>query len=152
MAIRNLTPFNDPQFRKKSRPVTAFDEKLWVLLEDMFDTLKKAKGYGCAAVHVGILRRVVVIHDENNVIELINPEITHESDEKQTVMESSIAPNAPHGSYVFRPKEVTVSAFDRNGKTITLNAKGFLAATLCHEIDHLDGILYTDKIINGGKP
>jgi peptide deformylase len=144
MALRILTNWNDPLFRKKSRIVEKYDERLWALLDDMRETLDKAGGYGCAAVHVGVLRRVVVVNDESGVIELINPTITGESAETQEVLEGSIAPGAPRG-YVTRPMSVTVSAFDRNGNPITADGTDFLAATFCHEIDHLDGILFTDK-------
>ena len=144
MALRNLTNWNDPIFRKKSRAVEKYDERLWTLLDDMRETLEKVGGYGCAAVHVGILRRVVVANDESGNTELINPTIIEESSETQDVMEGSIAPGAPR-SYVTRPKNVTVSAFDRSGNPITVNSSDFFAATLCHEIDHLDGIMFTDK-------
>ena len=150
MALRYLTNWNDPKFRKKSRPVENFDERLWTLLDDMRDTLEKVRGYGCAAVHVGVLRRVVVILDEsgeNGVIELINPIITERSEETQEVLEGSIAPGAPRGT-VIRPKNITVSALDRNGNPLTITVSDFLAATLCHEIDHLDGILFADKMKN----
>jgi peptide deformylase len=146
MGLRNLTSWDDPIFRKKSRPVVKFDERLWTLLDDMRETLEKVNGYGCAAVHVGILRRVVVVNDKNGVIELINPSITEASEETQEVMEGSIAPGAPRGT-VIRPKSVTVSAFDRNGNPITVSGSDFLAATLCHEIDHLDGIMFIDKAV-----
>lgn len=144
MALRNLTNWNDPLFRKTSRPVEKFDERLWSLLDDMLETLKHMGGYGCAAVHVGILRRAVAIDDESGVIELVNPSITHESADVQEVLEGSIAPGAPRGTAT-RPQSVTVSAFDRKGNPITITGHDFLAATLCHEIDHLDGILFTDK-------
>jgi len=144
MGLRNLTNWNDPVFRKKSRSVDKFDERLWTLLDDMRETLDKAGGYGCAAVHFGILRRVVVVNDDSGIIELINPSLVEASDKKQDVLEGSIAPGAPQG-YVSRPKYVTVSAFDRNGNPITISGSDFLAATLCHEIDHLDGILFIDK-------
>jgi len=144
MALRNLTNWNDPIFRKTSRPVEMFDERLWSLLDDMLETLKHTGGYGCAAVHVGVLRRAVVVDDEHGVIELINPTITHESADTQEVLEGSIAPGAPRGT-VTRPKSVTVEAVDRKGNPVTVNGSDFLAATLCHEIDHLDGILFTDK-------
>lgn len=144
MALRSLTSWNDPLFRKVSRPVETFDERLWMLIDDMHETLKKVGGYGCAAVHVGVLRRVVVIHDDDGIIELINPTITKESAETQQVHEGSIAPDAPRGTLT-RPRRVTVAAFDRTGKAITVSGNDFLAATLCHEIDHLDGIPFMDK-------
>ena len=146
MALRNLIDWNDQMFRKRSREVEKFDERLWMLLDDMRETLEKAGGYGCAAVHIGILRRVVVVNDENGVIELVNPEIVETSEETQEVHEGSIAPGAPHGK-VIRPQSVTVSAFDRNGAPATVKGEGFLAATFCHEIDHLDGIMFIDKAI-----
>lgn len=148
MASRMLTSWNDPLFRKKSRPVERFDARLWVLLDDMLDTLQKVGGYGCAAVHIGILRRVVVVNDKSGVIELVNPVITEESAAVQEVAEGSIAPGAPRGT-VIRPQSVTVSAFDRNGAPITVRGSDFLAATFCHEIDHLDGILFVDKAKEG---
>jgi peptide deformylase len=144
MAIRNLTNWNDPLFRKTSKPVTNFNDRLWALLDDMRETLEKVKGYGCAAVHVRVLRRVVVVLDKDGVIELINPSITETSEKMERVLEGSIAPDAPRG-YVERPDKVTVSAFDRHGEPIKITGEGFLAATLLHEIDHLDGILFTDK-------
>jgi len=147
MALRNLTNWQDPVFKKKSREVEKFDERLWNLLDDMRDTLEKVNGYGCAAVHVGFLRRAVVINGENGTIELINPQIVRASSETQNVLEGSIAPGAPRG-YVERPKSVRVSALDRNGSPITVNGEGFLAATICHELDHLDGILFAEKILN----
>ena len=148
MAIRTLTNWNNPLFRKTSRTVEKFDERLWNLLEDMRETLEKVNGYGCAAVHVGVLRRAVVILDDSSVIELVNPVIIETSAEMQIVKEGSIAPDSPQGE-VTRPKSVTVSAFDRNGEPITVSGEGFLAATLYHEIDHLDGILFTSQMKAG---
>jgi peptide deformylase len=148
MALRNLTHWNDPFFRKKSREVEKFDERLWELLDDMRETLEAVNGYGCAAVHVGVLRRVVVINDSKGLIELVNPVLTEASAETQNVLEGSIAPDAPRG-YVTRPKSVTMSGFNRNGEAITISGTDFLAATLCHEIEHLDGVLFVDKIIDG---
>jgi len=144
MGLRNIIDWNDPMFRKTSRPVEKFDGRLWTLLDDMRETLEKTGGYGCAAVHVGVLRRVVVVNDDSGVIELVNPVITQESQDTQSVMEGSIAPGAPRGT-VIRPKRVTVAAFDRHGGPVTVTGEGFLAATFCHEIDHLDGVLFTDK-------
>jgi len=144
MAIRNLTNWNDPIFRKTSRIVEKFDERLWQLLDDMCETLEKVNGYGCAAVHIGVLRRAGVVNDNKGVIEFINPTIIETSADTQNDLEGSIAPGAPQG-YVTRPKSVKVSAFDRNCNPITISGSDFLAATFCHEIDHLDGILFTDK-------
>jgi peptide deformylase len=145
VALRIITNWSDPLFRKKSREVEKFDERLWELLDDMLETLKAVNGYGCAAVHVGVLRRVVVINDSNGLIELVNPMLTEVSEETQNVLEGSIAPDAPRG-YVTRPQSVTVSAFNRDGEAITISGTSFLAATLCHEIDHLDGVLFAKKL------
>ena len=145
MGLRNLTQWNDELFLKKSRPIEKYDDRLWMLLDDMNETLKKVGGYGCAAVHVGVLRRVVIVNDDKGVIELINPVIIESSVETQEVIEGSIAPGAPRGT-VIRPKNVTINAFDRNGNPISVKGTDFLAATFCHEIDHLDGIKFTDKI------
>ena len=144
MGLRNLTHWGAPLFRKKSRAVEKYDERLWELLNDMRETLVKVGGYGCAAVHVGVLRRVVVVNDESGVIELVNPVVVEMSEETQEVFEGSIAPGSPRG-YVTRPQIVTVSGFDRNGKEITVKGDGFLAATLLHEIDHLDGVMFINK-------
>ena len=144
MALRNLTNWNDPIFYKISKPVTDFNERLHTLLDDMLDTLKHVGGYGCAAVYIGILRRVVVVNDKDGVIELVNPVITDTSDDTQEVAEGSIAPGAPRG-IVTRPKNVTIEAFDRHGVQITVKSSDFLAATFCHEIDHLNGIRFIDK-------
>jgi len=146
LAIRNLTNFHDERFRKKSKWVVKFDERLWELLDDMHDTLNHVKGYGCAAVHVGILRRAVVVIDKGNVIELINPYIKDASSKTERVLEGSIASGAPRG-YVERPSNVTVSAVNRHGEPFEVTGEGFLAATFCHEIDHLDGILFADKVV-----
>ena len=146
MAIRNIRSWDDRVYRKQSRMVEVFDERLWNLLDDMRDTLVKVGGYGCAAAHVGVLRRVVVVNDDSGVIELVNPVITESSAETQEVLEGSIAPGSPHGK-VIRPKSVTVKGFDRHGNEITVTSDGFLAATFFHEIDHLNGILFTDKMI-----
>lgn len=145
MGLRSLTNWNDPIFRKKSKVVERFDERLWMLLDDMHETLKKVGGYGCAAIHVGVLRRVVVVNDKDGVIELVNPEIIEKSEELQVVSESSIAPGAPRAR-VTRPKSVAVSASNRHGNPVVVKGEGFLAATFCHEIDHLEGVLFTDKV------
>lgn len=145
MALRNLISWNDPMFRKKSRTVESFDSRLHALLDDMLETLETVGGYGCAAVHVGILRRAIVINDSAGVIEIVNPEIIEASGETQEVGEGSIAPDSPRGT-VIRPQSVVVSGLDRNGNPVSYSGSDFLAATFCHEIDHLDGMLFTDKL------
>ncbi|MCL1914469.1 MAG: peptide deformylase [Eubacteriaceae bacterium] len=144
MAIRNIRNWKDPIFRKTSRVVESFDERLGELIDDMADTLQASRGLGCAAVHVGVLRRVVVLRASNGLIELVNPVIEAASEETHDIIESSIASSSPK-CYVNRPVSVTVSGFDRHGHPVSLSGAGYLAAAICHELDHLDGILFTDK-------
>lgn len=146
MALREIMKFGDDILRKKCRTVTVFDEKLATLLDDMAQTLAGAEGVGLAAPQVGILRRAVVIdlHDGKNALELVNPEIIS-SDGKQLGDEGCLSAPGEWGR-VERPMRVTVKAFDRNGKEITVKGDGLLARAICHEVDHLDGILFTDRI------
>ena len=146
MALREIVKYGDDILRKKCRPVTAFDEKLHTLLDDMAETMAEAKGAGLAAPQVGMLRRVCVIdvHDEHGVIELVNPEIIS-VEGSQTGNEGCLSlPNEWHE--VERPVKVTVKAQDRNGEEFTLTGEGLLARALCHETDHLDGVLFIDKM------
>jgi len=146
MAIRNIREWNDPIFRKTSRVVESFDERLGELIDDMAQTLQASRGLGCAAVHVGVLRRVVVVSTGNGIVELVNPVIEAASEETHDIIEISIASGSPK-CYVNRPVSVTVSGFDRHGQPVSLSGAGYLAAAICHEVDHLDGILYTDKSV-----
>ncbi len=146
MALRQIVKFGEDILRKKSRPVTNFDERLWTLLDDMAETMKKAEGAGLAAVQVGVLRRVVVIdvRDEHGLIELVNPEIVS-TEGTQCGGEGCLsAPNV--WEEVERPNVVTVKAQDRNGNEFTITGSALLARAFCHEIDHLDGILFTDHV------
>lgn len=146
MALREIVKFGDDILRKKCRPVTSFDDKLGTLLDDMVQTLRSADGAGLAAPQVGILRRVVVIdvHDNHGVIELVNPEIISQEG-VQTGNEGCLS--AP-GEWceVERPAVVTVKAFDRRGNEFTMRGDGLLARAICHEADHLEGILFTDRV------
>lgn len=146
MALRQIVKFGEDILRKKSRPVTNFDERLWTLLDDMAETMKSKDGAGLAAVQVGVLRRVVVIdvRDEHGLIELINPEIVSEEGTQCGGEGCLSAPNV--WEEVERPNVVTVKAQDRHGKEFTLTGKALLARAFCHEIDHLDGILFTDHV------
>lgn len=145
MAIRNIVTVGDSVLRKKSRPVVNFDEKLWTLLDDMKDTLKKAEGAGLAAVQVGILRRAVIvdIDDGKGLVELINPEIVEVSEEVEDGEEGCLSVPGEWGM-VKRPVTVTVRAQNREGKWCMYKGEGLRARCFCHEIDHLDGKLYTD--------
>lgn len=149
MAIRNIVKVGDELLRKKSKPVHDFDENLWELLDDMKETMYKNNGMGLAAVQVGVLKRVIIIEANNMFMELINPEIISErgSDiEKEGCL--SVGTNY---EYVKRPMQVTVKAQDRLGYDFTITGEKYLARVLCHEIDHLDGILFIDKVEKGYK-
>lgn len=152
MALRQIVKFGEDILRKKSRPVTNFDERLWTLLDDMAETMRSKDGAGLAAVQVGVLRRAVVIdvHDEHGLIELINPEIVSEEGTQIGGEGCLSAPNV--WEEVERPNIVTVKAQDRNGKEFTLTGSALLARAFCHEIDHLDGILFIDHVKNDGVP
>ena len=146
MALREILNFGDEALRKKCRPVTNFDERLGALLDDLTETLLASDGVGLAAPQIGILRRVAVVNvrDDRGTIELVNPEIIEEKG-NQTGNEGCLS--AP-GEFceVERPYEVTVKAFDRNGNEFTIKGKELCARAFCHEIDHLDGILFIDHV------
>ncbi|AYO30402.1 peptide deformylase [Biomaibacter acetigenes] len=150
MAIRNIRKYGDEILRKKARDVTVFDDNLKTLLEDMAETMKDANGVGLAAPQVGILKKVVVIDVGNGLIELINPEIVFEEGEVVEV-EGCLSIPGVNGE-VARPQKVKVKALDRNGKKIEIEGEDLLARALCHEIDHLNGILFVDKVIKFVKP
>lgn len=144
MAIRNIRTDNDPILRKKSRIVENFDEKLWVLLDDMKDTMYQAEGVGLAAVQVGVLKRVVIVDVGDGLIELINPEII-EIDGEQFGVEGCLSLPGKSG-YTLRPMTVKVKAQNRNGNWCVYKGTELKAKAFCHEIDHLDGTLYIDKL------
>lgn len=145
MPSRNIRIIGDDLLRKTSRPIENFDEKLHALLDDMAETMYASDGVGLAAPQVGILRRAVVIdvRDGEGLIEMINPEIL-ESSGSQTDAEGCLSVPEYVG-VVTRPDTLTVRAFDRNGNEFTKTATGFFARAVCHELDHLDGILFVDK-------
>ena len=143
MAIRNVVQVGDDILRKKCFAVARFDEKLATLLDDMKDTVRKEEGAGLAAPQVGVLRRAVVIDVEEGFFELVNPVIVQAKGE-QIGYEGCLSVRGRRG-VVRRPMEVTVEFFDRFGKPQKLTARGFFARAVCHELDHLDGVLYIDK-------
>ncbi|MCL2839059.1 MAG: peptide deformylase [Oscillospiraceae bacterium] len=150
MAIRNIIKDGDDILLKKSKLVTQIDEKTIQLLEDMKETLKKADGVGLAAVQVGALRRVAIIFDSNavnpkdRIIELINPEIIHQSG-TQRDLEGCLSFPGKYGE-VTRPMVVKVKALTRDGKTKTYIGEGLIARAFCHEIDHMDGIVFGERV------
>lgn len=144
MALRNILTEEDPTLRKVSRPVTKFDDRLHELLDDMAETLEDARGVGLAAPQVGILRRVVVVDVGEEILELINPEIISQSGE-QTGMEGCLSVPGKYG-IVTRPNVVKVRAQDRFGEWYEAEGEELIARAFCHELDHLDGHLYVDKM------
>ncbi len=143
MAIRNIVQVGDDVLRQKCLPVEHFDENLHKLLEDMKDTVKKEKGAGLAAPQIGILRRLAVVDVEEGYFEFINPVILQQKGE-QTGWEGCLSVRGKSG-VVSRPMKVKIAYQDRFGEKHTLQAKGFFARAICHEFDHLDGVLYIDK-------
>ncbi len=142
MAIREIRKVPDDVLYKKCREVTEFNEKLHILLDDMYETMKLANGVGLAAPQVGILRRVVIVDVDGTKYELINPRIIARS--KDTITEPEGCLSLPgESAEVKRPRCVTVEAQDRFGKTFQANGCGLLARAFCHELDHLDGVVYT---------
>ena len=145
MAIRNIVKYGDEILHKVCRSVLSFDEKLAQTLDDMADTMYKAEGVGLAAPQIGILRRYCIIDIGDGLIELINPVIIEESG-VQTESEGCLSLPGDYG-ITKRPMKVTVRAQDRHGNTFTISGEGLKARAFCHEIDHLNGILYVDKAI-----
>ncbi len=145
MAIRTIVKKGDPVLRKTSRPVEKFDAKLHLLLDDMRETLLAVDGAGLAAVQVGILRRAVLVYTDDEMIELINPVIIA-TDGEQTDPEGCLSVPEVYGT-VSRPFVVTVRAQDRFGKEFTITGEGLRARAFCHELDHLDGVLFTDHVL-----
>ncbi|MBO5215739.1 MAG: peptide deformylase [Clostridia bacterium] len=146
MALRNIVTIPNNLLREKSREVTEFNESLGQLIDDMIDTMFRADGVGLAAPQVGILRRIcVVCVDGKTVYELVNPVIVKQSGE-QVGPEGCLSVPGRHG-IVCRPRKIVVEAQDRTGKKHTYKLEGFIAVAFCHEIDHLDGTLYIDKVI-----
>lgn len=150
MALRNIVTKEQPALYKKSRPVTDFNRRLHQLLDDMAETLIEANGVGLAAPQVGILRRAVLVIETNvpegedeYIIELINPEIIETSGE-QTGAEGCLSVPGEYG-IVTRPQNVKVRAQDRNGEWFEVEGTGLTARCFCHEIDHLDGVVFTSK-------
>ena len=143
MAIRAIITEEDPILHKRCHAVTQFDEKLWDLLDDMKETLAKANGVGLAAPQVGILRRVVlVVNDEGTVLELVNPEILDQKGE-QDGLEGCLSIPGKFG-YVKRPMWVKVRAQNRHGEWVEYEGEELTARCFCHELAHLDGHLYSE--------
>lgn len=144
MALRNIITEGDPTLTKVSRVVTKFDARLHELIDDMVETLENANGVGLAAPQVGVLRRVVVLDTGEEILELVNPEIIS-TDGEQTGLEGCLSVPGKYG-IVTRPNVVKVRAQDRDGNWYEAEGEGLIARGFCHELDHLDGHLYTEKV------
>ncbi len=146
MAVLNIVKDGDEILRKKCRPVVQFNERTKRLLDDMKDTLHKANGVGLAAPQVGVLRRICIIECEpGELIELINPEIIEQSGEQEEVEGCLSVPG--RWGITHRPMKVKVRAFDRDGNSFEVEGEGLLARAICHETDHLDGVIFYDKAV-----
>ncbi len=149
MAIRKVVKIGEEMLRKKSKPVKDFDEDLWQLLDDMRETMYKNDGMGLAAIQVGVLRRAVIIDVNGLFAELINPKII--KTEGEDIGEEGCLSVGKFQGRVARPMKVTVEAFDRYGYPFSITGEKLLARCLCHEIDHLDGVLFVDKSLDKDK-
>ncbi len=143
MALRNILTMDNDALHKVCRPVTAFDDRLALLLDDMKQTLAKAGGVGLAAPQVGVLRRVVVVDLGEEMLELVNPEILSQSGE-QDGLEGCLSLPEEYG-LVVRPDHVELKAQDRNGQWFTCQGEELIARCFCHELDHLDGHVFTER-------
>ena len=149
MAIRQIRLEKDEILRKKSREVEDVDDRIRQLLDDMIDTMHEYNGVGLAGPQVGILKRVIVIdlYDGNQPLKLVNPRIVKQKGEQEVDEGCLSFPN--EFAKVIRPTEVTAEYTDRDGKRIKVKAKELLAQAICHEVDHLNGEVFIDKIIPG---
>ena len=145
MAILNIVKDTDELLRKRSKEVTELDKKLFLLLDDMKDTMHKAGGVGLAAVQVGKLKRAIVIDTGEEQLELINPRFLKKSGNQED-LEGCLSCPGKWG-ITKRPNKVEIETLDRNGKTVKIKAEGFLAKAICHEMDHLEGKLFYDDAV-----
>ncbi len=150
MALREIRMYKDEILRKKSREVKDVNERIKTLAGDMAETMYKADGVGIAAPQVGVLRRIIVVDAGSGLITLINPEVVKSEGEQVGVEGCLSIPNV--AGEVSRPQIVTVKGLNANGESIEITAEDLLARVLCHEIDHLDGVLFTDKVIRYVDP
>jgi len=146
MAIRKIVKLGEDEvLRKHARKVDTFDKRLWTLLDDMADTMYEADGVGLAAPQVGILKRAVVVDVGDGLLEMVNPELL-EAEGEDIGVEGCLSVPGRRGT-VKRPLKVRVHAQDRKGRHIEVEAEEFMARAICHELDHLDGVVYVDKMI-----
>ncbi|MDR5658324.1 peptide deformylase [Serpentinicella sp. ANB-PHB4] len=143
MAIRIIRTDDDPILRKKSKPVEIIDKRILTLLDDMKETMYDADGVGLAAPQIGILKRIIVIDVGYGAVELINPEIIDSFGEQSDTEGCLSLPGK--SAEVIRPQKVTVKGLNRKNEEVTLEGEDLFARAICHEIDHLNGILFIDK-------
>lgn len=146
MSLRNIRVLGDDILRKKSRKVEVIDDRIITLLDDMEETMRSRDGVGLAAPQVGVLRRVVIVDVGDGLFEFINPEIIEQSG-ANTMVEGCLSVPDNIGD-VTRPTKVVVRAYNRKGEEFELEAHDYFAKAICHEIDHLDGIIFVDKAQN----
>ena len=146
MGLRQIRMNGDEILKKKAKPVKEINEKIITLLDDMRETLTEKNGVGLAAPQVGVLRRVAIVDHEEQFYEMINPVIVA-SEGTQTCDEACLSVPGYHGD-IKRPMSVTVEALNREGESFSVTVEEYLASVFCHELDHLDGVLYTDKATN----
>lgn len=149
MAIREIRLSNDEILRKTSREVETVDDRIKELLDDMVETMHKYNGVGLAGPQVGVLKRVIVIdlYDGEEPLKLVNPKIIKTKGEQEVEEGCLSFPN--EYAKMIRPAEIIVEALDENGKKVKIKGEGLLAQALAHEIDHLEGILFVDKMLPG---
>lgn len=145
MALRTIKLDGDPVLRKRSKEVDKINDRIQILLDDMVDTMIDANGVGLAAPQVGVLRRAIVVDVGEGPIKMLNPEILEEEGAVVNIEGCLSVPNL--SGTVERPEQIKVKYMDEQGEEKTLGARELLARAICHEIDHLDGILYIDKVI-----
>ena len=153
MSIRTVRQTGDSILRKKSKDVEELNDRLKILIADMKETMQKFGGCGIAAVQVGVLKKIIICdpssdEEEQEPVVLINPQIIEENDELEEDYEGCLSVDGYRGK-VLRPKSIVVKAKDENMNDIEFDAEGYFARIICHEVDHLNGELYTDKIIEG---
>ncbi len=145
MALRQILTDEDPALHKKCREVTEINDRIRTLIDDMTETMYHAGGVGLAAPQVGVLRRVVVVDAGARLYQLVNPVIVEQSG-SACGMEACLSIPEKQG-YVLRPERAVIEALDRDGEKIRIEAEGYLAVAMCHELDHLDGVVFTDRVI-----
>ncbi len=150
MAIRQIFQEGEECLAKRCREVSVFDEKLSTLIDDLFDTLHKADGAGLAAPQIGVVRRIAVVDVEGVRLELVNPQIIAAEGE-QIGEEGCLSVDSDKNCRVLRPQTVTVRAYDRTGKMFERTVSGLPARCVCHELDHLEGILFYTRKYKGNK-